>query len=592
MKHASKKKILHIGNVANYAYNIGKVLQSPEVESHAISWDYYHINAQPIWEEGEFDPADIGDHFFPKLPSPTGAGFKTPVWYFQGPCTLACLALIARNEGKHVRAAILRRALDRHLAALHDPTYRTKMANGRQRLIEIAFMQMLGGFARTYPSFSLQNALRSKAAVVRAKIGRHVQSGRLVALQRAARLPRPVKRAIRLALGRGGAPVQPHLRSSPDAQQAMLDDRDRAAMAGIAPPLDIEVVQAEPSQAVCEPPAPEIQATPFEAHVQALIAQYKSIYPDRSFDPELLRQFEHLMPLMRRLFSHYDVIIGYAIEGIWPLMAGVPYVAYEFGTIRNLPFEDSPTGRLAMLTYSNCEQTIVTNADNERPAEKLGRPYFFLPHVVNEDGLLRPEQVAAARQEFLARHGGDFIVFHPPRQHWDERRDTNWDKGNDHLFRGFARLVETHAPDARCVAVAWGDTLPRSRQLIDELGITENVIWITPQPHKAMMRYIAICDVVCDQFTIPTFGGIPPKAFNAGKPVMTAFDPALHEWCFDELPPLIPGNSPEAIYDALAGLYKDRDAGAELGRKGADWYRRENSNARVREVLLAKMKGI
>jgi glycosyltransferase involved in cell wall biosynthesis len=326
--------------------------------------------------------------------------------------------------------------------------------------------------------------------------------------------------------------------------------------------------------------------------VQSLIAQYKQIYPERDFDPMLLRQYEHTLPLMRRLFSHYDLIIGYAIDGIWPLMAGAPYVAYEFGTIRNIPFSDTPMGRLAAVTYLNAEQTVVTNSDNEAPAKRLGRPFFFLPHVVNEGGLLTPHEAETARKEFIAEYGGNFIVFHPSRQHWDEARDTNWDKGNDHLWRGFARLVRDTAPNARCVAVAWGEQLARSKALIEELGITANVVWINPQVHIAMMRYICLCDVVCDQFTIPTFGGIPPKAFNAGKPVVTAFDPGLHHWCFDELPPLIPANSAQLVYEALTRLYIDREFAAALGRKGADWYRRENSNARVREVLLANLRGL
>jgi glycosyltransferase involved in cell wall biosynthesis len=298
------------------------------------------------------------------------------------------------------------------------------------------------------------------------------------------------------------------------------------------------------------------------------------------------------MPLMRRLFAPYDVVVGYAVEGIWPLMAGRPYVAYEFGTIRNLPFEDSAMGRLAALVYRHCEQTIVTNSDNEAPAKRLGRPYFFLPHVVNESGLLDATSAAAFRAELVARHGGDFFIFHPPRQHWDETRDTNWDKGNDHLFRGFAELVRSGAAGARCITVAWGQTLEKSRALVEELGITDKVIWITPQPHIAMMRHVCACDVVCDQFTIPTFGGIPPKAFHAGKPVVTAFDPALHAWCFEEMPPLLPANSAQAVAAALIGLHADPQRRAEIGARGADWYRRFNSNARVLSVLEQNLAGL
>jgi glycosyltransferase involved in cell wall biosynthesis len=755
-------RVLHIGNVANYAYNIGKILQTEGIESHVISWDYYHINAHPVWEEGSFDASSVGDHFFPKLPVPSVTGFAEPQWFVQGPRVLACLTLIAQNEGKFRRANFFRRLLRKHAQQVHDPRYRTRMAAGRQRLIELICADLLGGFehpetlsramrrlprgvmkvpsdrfdalrrtklnhleALRWTSLNRLDALRwtllnrinalrwtvlyridalrwtlkNNISVLRWTLLNHINALRWIVLNRisalrnrisalrwivlnringlrwailnhidalrsamlraGATLPRPVKQVLKKAIGWNRwvvAPQSPNLLTTLPLQStsgkpavigtaaASLENACGEPITGSADiatarkpptvesppptphkakdqglvvlykqmhstsgePADIGVSAAFSGNACGAPmtgsadlsPTPKpptvesLPPTPFEAHVQSLITQYKQIYPERDFDPMLLRQYEHTLPLMRRLFSHYDLIIGYAIEGIWPLMAGAPYVAYEFGTIRNIPFADTPMGRLAAVTYLNAEQTVVTNSDNEAPAKRLGRPFFFLPHVVNEGGLLTPHEAEAAREEFIAEYGGDFIVFHPSRQHWDEARDTNWDKGNDHLWRGFARLVLNDAPNARCIAVAWGEQLARSKALIEELGITENVVWIDPQPHIAMMRYICLCDVVCDQFTIPTFGGIPPKAFHAGKPVVTSFDPGLHHWCFDELPPLIPANSAQLVYQALARLYADREFSSALGRKGADWYRRKNSNARVREVLLANLKGL
>jgi glycosyltransferase involved in cell wall biosynthesis len=715
-------RVLHIGNVANYAYNIGKILQSEGIENHVIAWDYYHINAHPVWEEGVFDAASVGDHFFPKLPGPYLTGFAEPQWFVQGPRVLACLALIAQNEGKFWRANFFRRLLRKHVKQVHDSTYRARMAAGRQRLIELVCTDLLGGLgnpetlslvSRRFPNGLVKvpsiriealrrtglrrldtlrwtslnrleplrwtalnhisawrwavsnriNALRWKILnrinALHWSILNGVDALRSVTIRVGATLPLPVKQVVKKAIGWNRlvvAPPSPNLAatmplyptsgkpadtaatvaSSGNAcgepmtggvavsleakpptvdslppSSSMVQDKGlvvhyKKAHSTSAGPADIRAVAASSGNTCGEPitgsadvsaarKSPTVESlppTPFEAHVQSLIAQYKQIYPERDFDPMLLRQYEHTLPLMRRLFSHYDLIIGYAIDGIWPLMAGAPYVAYEFGTIRNIPFSDTPMGRLAAVTYLNAEQTVVTNSDNEAPAKRLGRPFFFLPHVVNEGGLLTPHEAETARKEFIAEYGGNFIVFHPSRQHWDEARDTNWDKGNDHLWRGFARLVRDTAPNARCVAVAWGEQLARSKALIEELGITANVVWINPQVHIAMMRYICLCDVVCDQFTIPTFGGIPPKAFNAGKPVVTAFDPGLHHWCFDELPPLIPANSAQLVYEALTRLYIDREFAAALGRKGADWYRRENSNARVREVLLANLRGL
>jgi glycosyltransferase involved in cell wall biosynthesis len=589
------KRVLHIGNVANYGYNIGKLLQQEGLQSHTINWDYYHINAQPMWEEGRLDPSGVGDHFFPKLPSALDAGFANPVWYVQGPRELACLTLIAMNERKAVRAAVFRWLLNRHLARIHDRAYRENSAPRDARILAFAFKVALGGFgtsaklsgvlrvvlnrftgfstAKLLPPFGGALFSRLRVSSVRHALGvKWKVLNALDAIRSLAR--RIVRKALRHAGITIGAPrTVPILPSSPTPSS-------------IAPTADPAF--AAEGEAV----AAASRHTTFEALVQSLIRQYQTVHPDRSFDPMLLMQYQHTLPIMSRLFRHYDLIIGYAIEGIWPLVAGFPYVAYEFGTIRNLPFEDTATGRLAYLTYRNCEQIIVTNCDNEAPAKRLARPYFFLPHVVNESGRLDDRETENARSAFIAEHGGRFVVFHPSRQHWDEQRDTNWDKGNDHLFRGFARLVKNEAPEARCIAVAWGQSLERSKALIAELGIEENIVWISPQPHIAMMRYICLSDVVCDQFTIPTFGGIPPKAFHAGKPVITSFDPGLHHWCFDSLPPILSADTPDAVHAALAMLHGDPLKAREIGEAGERWYVKENSNARVRQVLLSRLSGL
>lgn len=651
-----KLKVLHIGNVANYAYNIGKVLQTSDVASHAINWDYYHINAQPIWEEGDFDAGAVGDQFFPVLPDSEKAGFRLPGWYVNGPRTLACLALIAANEGMPRRARLFGWLNTRYLRRISDVKFRERdAAFGFTRLTEAICLDIIGGFGRRntlrlaevgfdrlsaslatklnrqqHPLAPVAGEQANPLLNVFDKTKRGLVKGPYRVLRRGAvlvgrlrcraqllgrqawhrvkwpllnffeRLTRFARRYRKALMRRLGPTARVPVSTVPTD---MIKQAPALAGATASKPGEPAAIRPEPSAPLEQKPASlgdEVKAKtlveplpdPFEVRVKALIEGYSTLYPERGFDPILLRQFKTAMPLMRRLFAPYDVVVGYAVEGIWPLLAGRPYVAYEFGTIRNLPFEDSATGRLASLVYRHCEQTIVTNSDNEAPAKRLGRPYFFLPHIINESGSLDAAASAAFRAELIRRHGGDFFVFHPPRQHWDEARDTNWDKGNDHLFRGFAELVRSGAHGARCIAVAWGQTLEKSKHLVEELGITEHVIWITPQPHVAMMRYVAACDVVCDQFTIPTFGGIPPKAFHAGRPVVTAFDPGLHSWCFAEMPPLLPANSAAGVAEALIRLHGDPQLRHSLGERGAQWYRRFNSNARVLAVLEQNLAGL
>jgi hypothetical protein len=509
-------RVLHIGNVANYAYNIARILQTDEIQSDVITWDYYHINARPVWEDGDFDSSHIGDHFFPRLPEPWAANFEDPDWYFHGPRRLICHAMIARNEGRHGLSQYLRRLCERYMRRIADQGRRESTGfQERMRIKEVLAEDVIGGITPRGAPDHADKWLRSR------------NWGRVIA---------PATRSI-LSLG-------------------------AKSKANAAPGSDNGA---------------------FDRLVNDQVASYLDLWPDREFDPSLLTQFKGDIALMRRLLKPYDVVIGYAIDGIWPLIAGRRYIAYEFGTIRNLPFEDNLMGKLASVVYRNGHETIVTNCDNEAPAKRLGRPYRFLPHVINENWMV-PE-AKSLRSDLQRKHGGDFFVFHPPRQHWDATRNTNWDKGNDKLFRAVAEIVHKGGVDARCIAVNWGATLEDSKQLIRELGIERHVIWIDPQPHRRMMQYIAACDVVADQFTIPTFGGIPPKAFHSSRPVLTSFDPALHRWCFSEMPPLLAASEPDDIAAHLRRLASDTAFARHVATEGNRWYRAQNSNDRIRAIM-------
>jgi len=63
------------------------------------------------------------------------------------------------------------------------------------------------------------------------------------------------------------------------------------------------------------------------------------------------------------LFEASDIVQCYSIDPIKPMVLGVPYFAFEHGTLRDIPFENSPRGRLTSLAYARSEHVFVTNFD-------------------------------------------------------------------------------------------------------------------------------------------------------------------------------------------------------------------------------------
>ena len=65
----------------------------------------------------------------------------------------------------------------------------------------------------------------------------------------------------------------------------------------------------------------------------------------------------------RSLMVEYDVVQAYAASTIIPALCEVPFAAYEHGTLRALPFEETPLGRTVALGFREARTVFVTNSD-------------------------------------------------------------------------------------------------------------------------------------------------------------------------------------------------------------------------------------
>lgn len=269
------------------------------------------------------------------------------------------------------------------------------------------------------------------------------------------------------------------------------------------------------------------------------------------------------------LFGGYDVVqLNGAYPAFIPLgLPRIPYVAFEHGTMRELPFEDTSRGRLLALGYRQSAKVIITNPDVVAQARRLGvENYVFVPHPLDEEKY-RPGP-SKLRAE-LEAEGVDFVLLCPSRHDWDI-------KGSDRMLRAFAEFVRADRPRALLILNEWGTELGRSRALIEELGIGRNVCWLRPLPKLRLIDAYRAADVVLDQFLIGTFGAVAPEAMACGTPVVMAFDSEIHRWCFSELPPVVDARTPEQIYSALRRLAEDDGERARLAQLGREWIERHH----------------
>jgi glycosyltransferase involved in cell wall biosynthesis len=268
-------------------------------------------------------------------------------------------------------------------------------------------------------------------------------------------------------------------------------------------------------------------------------------------------------------FDRYDVVVAYGIHPILLMLGGGgrPYVAFEHGTLRDVPFEDAWRGRLLSLAYRRAGKVIITNPDVVASARRLGlENYVFIPHPVDEEKYRPGPSELRGR---LDAEGSDLVLLAPSRHDWDV-------KGTDLMLRAFAQLVHQDRPQAVLVLLEWGLELDRSRALIRELGIENRVRWIPPLPKLRLVDAYRAADVVLDQFLIGTFGAVAPEAMACGRPVVMAFHPEVHTWCFPVSPPVVDARTAEDIYRVLARLAAEPDEREALGREGREWVERHH----------------
>lgn len=96
-KYGQSPRILHIGNIANNAYNNAKLLNNAGLDCDVICYDYYHTMGCPEWEDADFI-GSVRDQFFPNWHSLEMNKFQRPLWFAQGPTKLCIRYLLAKRQ--------------------------------------------------------------------------------------------------------------------------------------------------------------------------------------------------------------------------------------------------------------------------------------------------------------------------------------------------------------------------------------------------------------------------------------------------------------------------------------------------------------
>lgn len=532
--HGRPLRVLHIGNIANNAYNNAKIQRARGIEADVLCFDYYHVMACPEWEDADF-AGDVGDPNLPDWWAVELRGFRRPRWFVQGPLDASVRYLLARTAGRKRNADRLWQLLEMERWLL--------CRRSRWRDLVLAAVVKLSGAA----------------------VGLAVPANGLIALHLGRRMlwlvDRPAIRRLRLgrAIARRGRAAARFGRTAHIAQDA---DRHLRAMKRYRVATEKRCAMLFAEIGRCDPP------------------------DDLEF---FYRWWWH--PYLPRLLRRYDIVQCYATYTAIPFVVGkTDYVAYEHGTLRSIPFEPTAEGRMCLASYRGAAAIMITNIDNLDAAERMqldAERVCCLPHAFDSDKLLRfardnPPPRQAAR--------GPVMFFTPTRQHWVDG-DPGWGKGNDRVFRAMRRLRDEDLV-FRLRAVAWGNDLAESRELAKTLDIDDLIDWVPTRMKRQLWAEYLRADCVIDQFLVPALGGVGFEAMMLARPVITAIDEVRAARFFGKSPPLFACGSVEEIAAAMRAVITDPAGAAARGAACREWMQRYHSADRIVDLQLATYRRI
>jgi glycosyltransferase involved in cell wall biosynthesis len=316
----------------------------------------------------------------------------------------------------------------------------------------------------------------------------------------------------------------------------------------------------------------------FLEHASQLIDEFNQQFPDRvdRFTLTDIQGFAPFSDLWSRVFEHYDVIIAYSTDGFLPLLAGRRYLAFEHGTLREIPFRHTPEGRRTALAYRLAEHVFVTNFDCLGNAATLapGR-HTLINHPFDEDHSLLAGGVDSERHALCAELNCEFLFFFPTRHDWVAGSGYA-DKGNDVFLRGMAALTRAGFRIG-AVCCEWGANVAQSKALLAELGIAEQVKWIAPVPTVRFERLSRAAHCVVDQFMLGSFGGVLFKAMAAGAPVLTYLEETQLLRQYPVCPPVLNCRTAEEVFEVVSPLIAHPDQLAAIGLAGRKWMQKHHS---------------
>ncbi len=218
-----------------------------------------------------------------------------------------------------------------------------------------------------------------------------------------------------------------------------------------------------------------------------------------------------------------------------------------------------------------------------------GRRIFLHPPVLDTD-LYSPEKILEYQNRSPwfplvreLRERCDVLVSSHSRHIWKSvdpgerralERNPRFAKGNDKLVRGVAAARRLH-PNVRIgvVCYEYGPDVGATKELAEQLGIAQDVLWLPQSARKDIMVNLSLADLACGELGPLSWLmiGTVAEVLAMGKPLFHRRDDTLFVGRYPELYPHLDVRSFEDVTRGIEGFLAAPERHREMGRKGREW---------------------
>lgn len=267
-------------------------------------------------------------------------------------------------------------------------------------------------------------------------------------------------------------------------------------------------------------------------------------------------------PVFRHL-QHADAVLTTQAPYL-VYLARRPYLAAQGGG--DLWFDcsrDDVHGQLCRLSFGGANAILASNPWTFAHARRFGmRNAIYLPFMLDDETY--SPGAPRYRAIWEERTGGRFFVLSTARL--DERY-----KGSSVALEGFARFAASH-PEARLVAIAWGEDADAQLGRLRELGIESAVLMLPLAGKRRVVDYLRSADCLLDQFALGAYGATALEAMGCGLPIVMRLELEQYRALCGSPPPVLNAATPAEVADALGRLAASPSRRRELAAAHRAWF--------------------